>query len=48
MTDNNRAMEALQAASFAAIDFETATEKRGSACALAVTVVDGGRISKTQ
>jgi DNA polymerase III subunit epsilon len=37
------AIDALAGVQFAAIDFETATSQRASACALGVCVVDGGR-----
>ena len=37
-----------QTASFAAIDFETATRRRSSACALGVVIVDASRIVEEQ
>lgn len=33
---------------FAAIDFETATEKRGSACSIGVAIVDRGRVDSVE
>ena len=42
------AVDRLRAARFAAIDFETATEQRASACAVAVTLVDGGQVTNTR
>ena len=41
------AVDRLRSARFAAIDFETATEQRASACAVAVTLVDGGQVTNT-
>lgn len=40
-----RALGELRELSFVAIDFETATARGDSACALAVSLVDGGRLS---
>ena len=42
------AVDRLRSARFAAIDFETATEQRASACAVAVTLVDGGQVTNTR
>ena len=42
------AIDRLRSARFAAIDFETATEQRASACAVAVTLVDGGQVTTTR
>lgn len=40
-------LEATGAIEFVALDFETATERRGSACALALTIVQEARITDT-
>ena len=42
-----KAVDRLRAARFAAIDFETATAQRASACAVAVTVVEEGKVVDT-
>lgn len=41
------AVDRLRSVCFAAIDFETATAQRDSACAVAVTLVDGGQVIGT-
>lgn len=43
-----RAGRALGAEGFAAIDFETATSSRASACAVAVAIVEGGQVDDVQ
>lgn len=40
-------LEATGPVTFVALDFETATERRGSACALALTIVEEARITNT-
>ena len=42
------AIDGCGAGTFVAIDFETATAQRASACALAVTVVDDGQVTARQ
>ena len=41
-------VDRLRSVRFAAIDFETATEQRDSACAVAVTLVDDGQVVETR
>lgn len=42
------ALDGLRTGSFAAIDFETATQSRASACAVSIAVVDQGRVAASR